>query len=263
MGNRFAKRSAEWHARVARNQLAWSGWAASPLPVVRVNQPTKPTEPTEPSELTTVLLALDNDPPRSLGMLFMRRGNIYMTFGKPIAAIAEYKQAIGSMPGGDDRVRVKLAEAYRSMGQEELALEYETNPALSVSPTLLDWEFLPVGWWRNPAMAARIEENLDKGQARLLMERLDFIESCQPRECFMSSFSRDKVPYYAYLFERCVIAENPLEGNAIYVIKGIEKWQSMLHLDKRTLRTRYADRVTRVVHRGDWKHRLRDLIRTT
>jgi len=196
-------------------------------------------------------------------MLFMRRGNIYMTFGFPNAAIAEYKQAIGIMPGGDGRVRNKLAEAPRELGNEDLALEYEANPALSVSPALLDGEFLPVGWWRDPAMAVRIEESLDKGQARLLMERLDFIESCQPSECFMSSFSTDKVPYYAYLFERCVIAENPLEGNAIYVIKGIEEWQSMLHLDKRTLRTRYPDRVTKVVHRGEWKRRLRDLIRTT
>jgi tetratricopeptide (TPR) repeat protein len=242
------------------------GNAGSP-PKSKTTKPpvgTKPSvpdrEPSNPSPLEIEVLKL------------LRRGKSYMADRRELLAIADYKRALEVIAGSSSKklthsyryaVREELARTYRAIGAYGLAGEYDPFSALSVSPTLLDWEFLPVGWWRDPAMAVRIEESLDKGQARLLMERLDFIESCQPSECFMSSFSRDKVPYYAYLFERCVIAENPLEGNAIYVIKGIEKWQSMLHLDKRTLRTRYADRVTKVVHRGEWKRRLRDLIRTT
>ena len=54
-------------------------------------------------------------------------------------------------------------------------------------------------------------------------------------------------PYYAFVFARCVVAENPLVGNAIYVVAGLESWQSLLKLSKEVLNRLYANRVRKIV----------------
>jgi len=54
------------------------------------------------------------------------------------------------------------------------------------------------------------------------------------------------------------VAKNPLVGNAIYVVTGLESWQSLLKLSKEVLNRLYANRVRKIVHRGNWKGRLEE-----
>jgi len=70
--------------------------------------------------------------------------------------------------------------------------------------------------------------------------------------------SQASSPYYAFVFARCVVAENPSEGNAIYVVTGLESWQSLLKLSKEVLNRLYPNRVRKIVHRGNWKGRLEE-----
>ena len=47
-------------------------------------------------------------------------------------------------------------------------------------------------------------------------------------------------------------------GNAIYVVTGLESWQSLLKLSKEVLNRLYANRVRKIVHGGNWKGRLEE-----
>ena len=70
--------------------------------------------------------------------------------------------------------------------------------------------------------------------------------------------SQASFPYFAFVFARCVVAKNPLVGNAIYVVTGLESWQSLLKLSKEVLNRLYANRVRKIVHGGNWKGRLEE-----
>ena len=93
---------------------------------------------------------------------------------------------------------------------------------------------------------------------RVIFERLNYLDSFSPQEMYRSTFNSQASPYYAFVFAECVVAENPLEGNAIYVVKYLESWQSLLRLSKEVLRSRYGHRVRKIVHRGNWKGRLQE-----
>ena len=121
------------------------------------------------------------------------------------------------------------------------------------------WEILPPGWWRDPRRRLHLESEFkNKEQARLFLERLEYLETFNPKEIYRSRFNDQASPYYAFVFTECVVAENPLEGNAIYVIAGLESWQRLLKLSKEALRQQYGHRIKRIVHRGNWKGRLEE-----
>ena len=68
-------------------------------------------------------------------------------------------------------------------------------------------------------------------------------------------------PYWVFVFAHHVVAECPLEGNALYVIDGTEDWRNLLSRSKQNLRTVAAERIHRIVHTGDWKAKLRRVLK--
>jgi hypothetical protein len=60
---------------------------------------------------------------------------------------------------------------------------------------------------------------------------------------------------YEFTFSDRIVLETPIRGNATYVLSG--DWQKMIYLSKAELRSEYADRYTKVVHKGRWIQRVR------
>ena len=189
-------------------------------------------------------------------------------------AIEDYTHAIERNPRYA-LTYTQRGKAYQQLGRDDLARE-DFSQAILLRPQSLphrqedkkdvtrkevDWEILPPGWWHDPKRRHRIESQFkNKEQAQLFLERLEYLETLNPKEIYRSRFNDQASPYYAFVFTECVVAENPLEGNAIYVIAGLESWQRLLKLSKEALKQRYGHRIKRIVHRGNWKARLQKAI---
>ena len=197
-------------------------------------------------------------------------GNIFMERQEYETAIRAYSKAIRLEPTMA-LTYTKRGQAYQALGKESLALKdfskandlrsggyrYSQQSKYDGRTRNTDWEILPPGWWHDPRHREQLESQFrDKEQAQLFLQRLEYLDTFNPTEVYRSRFSDQGSPYYAYVFAESVVAENPLEGNAIYVIRGLESWQSLLKLSKENLRHQYPSRVKRIVHRGDWETRL-------
>mgnify|MGYP004008543987 CR=1 FL=1 len=72
-----------------------------------------------------------------------------------------------------------------------------------------------------------MERFANEAEALKSLERLDYIYSFGPLNSFRSKFGGSReTPYYAFLFNKCIVAECPIEGNAIYVVRDIENWKN-------------------------------------
>jgi hypothetical protein len=67
--------------------------------------------------------------------------------------------------------------------------------------------------------------------------------------------------YIVFYFQSIQLAvlECPLKGNALYLIAG--DWQTLSSLSKTALLEHYQGEVTRIIHTGDWRSKLRGLLR--
>lgn len=52
--------------------------------------------------------------------------------------------------------------------------------------------------------------------------------------------------------------ECPLEDNATYVLWG--DWKSMIGYSKGDIKRKFESRHTKIVHKGEWLHRIREAI---
>jgi hypothetical protein len=127
----------------------------------------------------------------------------------------------------------------------------------AANPKQLDWPILPIGWWTIPKyklLATRGTQDRQSGQ--LVIDRLIFLDSLNPKERYIGQDRFGSDPYWVFVFEEHVVAECPMEGNAIYVVHGTHDWKTLLNRSKRALRAAAANRYKRIVHRGDWKTRI-------
>ena len=147
-------------------------------------------------------------------------------------AIRAYSEAI-KLDSTIALTYTKRGQAYQALGKESLANKdfSKANDLRSGSyrypqqskERALDWEILPPHWWHDPKRRKRIWSTFkDQEQARSFFERLDYLYSFEPHQTYRSRFNNQDSPYYAFVFAECVVAENPLEGNAIYIIKGLD-----------------------------------------
>jgi len=124
----------------------------------------------------------------------------------------------------------------------------------------LSWEVLPVGWSRNGQEFERAQELLFDGQKvfseKLNYDRLTFLDQLAPLESYVGVDTLGSRVYVLYIFDRHVVAECPLEGNALYVVDGTEDWREIFQHSKADFRTIAKHRFKRVIHKGDWKSRL-------
>ena len=122
----------------------------------------------------------------------------------------------------------------------------------------LDWEVLPPGWWRLPREVSGIKRKF-KGtemQFREFMGRLEFVDSYNPINTYTTRFSGHGYQYYVFLFNNHVVAECPQYGNAAYVLKGTDNWQSIFRRSRQELKAKYSDTMIWVRHTKTYKRRL-------
>lgn len=98
-----------------------------------------------------------------------------------------------------------------------------------------------------------------KDDVRIDYDRIKKTLGLKPR--FIYRGANEFSGYCAYLFSMMngAVLECPVVGNAIYVIEG--DWRQLSKMTKSQLLTNQRERVTRIVHAGDWFFSLREHIK--
>ena len=88
-------------------------------------------------------------------------------------------------------------------------------------------------------------------------ERLDLLDDLKPLKWYEGAHLGQTV-YYVAVFDRVAIADTPDWGNALYYCASDQgRWKSVFRLEKQ----RAVDAgARRIVHKGDWKARVRRLV---
>jgi len=123
----------------------------------------------------------------------------------------------------------------------------------------LMWQVLPPGWWNQDKYASAFGNKYK--QADLNFARLKVVDSLGPSKRYVGSDKFGSYRYWVFVFKNHVVAECPLEGNALYVITGTQDWRNLLRRSKSDLSSNYKGRVQRIMHVGDWESRLKRAIR--
>jgi hypothetical protein len=91
------------------------------------------------------------------------------------------------------------------------------------------------------------------------MARLEKIKSLNPVRCYIGKESWHGYVVFEFKNSQRVVLECPIEGNATYILSG--NWKAMVYHTKAELRQEYANRYTKVVHKGAWLDRIRQALR--
>ncbi len=90
------------------------------------------------------------------------------------------------------------------------------------------------------------------------MSRLEKIASLSPVRCYIGKEAWHGYVVFEFKNAGRVVLECPIEGNATYVLSG--DWKIMVNHTKAELRQEYANRYTRIVHKGAWLDRIRQAL---
>jgi hypothetical protein len=151
-----------------------------------------------------------------------------------------------------------MEESLTRLQFELEALRTYRLDGLEVSNLL--WELLPRGTWDIDSIITycrRYEGQTDETK-RFDDTRLPALASIGAQHVYLG---RQGWPGYVVLTfkgtER-VVLECPFHGNAVYVLPA--NWETLTRYSKVELRTRYANRVTKIVHKTDWLDRVREAL---
>lgn len=123
----------------------------------------------------------------------------------------------------------------------------------------LKWEVLPPGWWSDKNMVERIRERLGSKQTQLFIERIKYVESLKPLEGYVGQPYLGSRWYFVFIFEKHVLAECPMFGNALYFLDG-DKKDSWRKIFVQTKRTALKMGARRILHTRNWKKKLAELL---
>ena len=155
----------------------------------------------------------------------------------------------------DDRVKlINLGKSIKKYLSSQKGL-----PGVLAEAGRVNWRILPRGAWK---MVIRHFQDLAKKypQYNWDLDRLQYIGSLHPVQYYIGMDEFEG--YIVFFFEgrRRAFLENPIAGNAFYVIES--DWQTLCRLSKHDLLSRYARKVCRIVHRGEWKIKVGQTIRS-
>ena len=113
----------------------------------------------------------------------------------------------------------------------------------------VDWELLPPGEV-DEEFVKKCYDKKSEEQQREILERYNFIKQLGPRNIIKGTSYFSK--YFGARFDNdTVVLENVESGNAIYIFH--ENWEKLTKFSRNDLRRGYSDKVTRIVHTGNWK----------
>ena len=120
----------------------------------------------------------------------------------------------------------------------------------------LSWQILPPGKHPFLRIIAHYKQiSLSNSIVNFDENRLYEINSLGPSAIYKGQ--GDFSDYIAFEFQskQVAVLENPVFGNAIYVIRG--DWRKLSKLSKSELLWNHSNNTTRIIHRGDWLVRLK------
>ncbi len=134
-----------------------------------------------------------------------------------------------------------------------------TVPGMPSRVTTLNWEVLPMGFWRSWA-ASNSKDNAGMPIGPLSteeIERLSFLDNLGPRAWYEGSHLGQRI-YYVAVFDKVAVADCLEWGNALYYCAAQnDKWRQVFRLTKAEALRAGAKRL---VHSGDWKQRLKEVV---
>lgn len=136
----------------------------------------------------------------------------------------------------------------------------KSAPPPELTAVKLAWEILPQGHVAFPLLMSHYQRRADAQSSRRWdLSRLEFFQTIGPAECFVGSEDFDGYVVFTFPGKGKAVLDNPLHGNACYIISG--EWRELSRLSKQELLGSHAKNVTRVIHRGNWKKRVRRRLR--
>ena len=123
----------------------------------------------------------------------------------------------------------------------------------------LNWELLPSSEGLLLAVKSVLISRVQNSGAKVDFERVSrIIEKFKPVQCFVGTNEFDG--YFVFLLRNSnkVICDNPLFGNAVYILDG--DWKELSQKSKRELLDYHRATVSRVIHAGDWIGRIRNVL---
>ncbi|MCU1300680.1 MAG: putative phage protein [Candidatus Sulfotelmatobacter sp.] len=140
----------------------------------------------------------------------------------------------------------------------------EQNISIGVATQRLPFTLLPKSTWdiqdvieHYRALSKKLPAGLHG--SRIDWSRLEKIKMLSPAKCYIGKDSWLGYVVFEFAGTERVVLECPIEGNATYLISG--DWKAMIVRTKAEIRHEFADRYTKLVHRGDWFSRVRAALR--
>lgn len=129
----------------------------------------------------------------------------------------------------------------------------------NINVAQLNWKIIPADQNLSSAVKSSYLNSIVKRGETVNIDRLyRIIETFKPIQCFIGKNEFDG--YLVFLLERSskVICDNPIVGNAVYILDG--DWKNLSQQSKAELLDHHRDNVARVIHTGDWIWRIRQAI---
>ena len=129
-------------------------------------------------------------------------------------------------------------------------------------PQKVNWKILPPGEYpfdRIEKYIKHLKQTKWKDK-KVDIGRIRFLHSLSPIAIYYGLDEFDGYFIFIYKKKNLAVLDCPLFGNAIYIIKG--GWRKVSKLSKKEVIEEYPETV-RVIHRGNWKGRLKSILETS
>ncbi len=129
----------------------------------------------------------------------------------------------------------------------------------------LSFELLPAEIWFSDLSMKKYFEDIgkrEKGKGiEIDWERIEKIKSLNPVKCYVGTSGWQGYIVFEFDYTEKVILECPVFGSATYILSG--DWRKMIGHSRKYLRTMFPDDYEKIVHKGDWLLRIKNLITIT
>lgn len=174
-----------------------------------------------------------------------------------LAAIEEMEAKLSKDVAGDLEISKYTAQMRRRILRELRVEVWRMRSSHFPMPiTRLSWQLLPPGEMGLKAIRSYYEKGSGtSGPRRFEFARIEQILTLSPSLIYLGTEQFDGYIVFAFSGIPFVVLDNPVFGNAVYLLKG--DWKTLSTYSKMELLTEHAESVERILHTEAWFDRLR------
>lgn len=140
-----------------------------------------------------------------------------------------------------------------------LSIELEKYKRHDPKAEKLSWKMLPSGEHPFEHIKAHFNYLQDKNtEIQYDIERLEISRRLGPNDVYIGLDEFEGYVVFYFKKKGLAVLENPIVGNAAYLITG--DWRELSKLTKAELLKSHQSEVDRVIHRGDWHKKLSEIL---